>query len=102
MDLLDALRRNQLTCDDADRLRDAAIDASHEDDDEDEWWQRLELSHHELTAHNWGASWHDLAVLRYEGWPDRCSACGLPLDYRTDGWAFTHAPDGTPGLEHVG
>jgi hypothetical protein len=50
--------------------------------------QYLNFTEYEWTAFCHGASLATLAKWRKNGWPDSCSKCGTPIDYKEYGWTI--------------
>jgi hypothetical protein len=101
MDIVRQIRDGVISEAEADSIFDEAIQSIHAGESDPDWREQFELSNHEATAVTLGASLHDLVLFRYNGWPESCGRCGLPLDYLAYGWKVVRQPDGTLDLEHL-
>ncbi len=102
IDLLTLLHLGELSLDEAYQMLDEAVGKFHSGEINSEWWEWLQLSKYEVTARVYGASLMALAKLRFDGWPNICSMCDLPLDYRLFGWSFVVGDENTtPKLRHI-
>lgn len=95
-DLLALLYTAEITADDADRIYHEVVEKGVWD-----WAEALGLSEYEITANMHGVGFKELAKWRYEGWPDTCGLCHLPLDYRLYGWEADFDEDEKPYLIHI-
>jgi hypothetical protein len=93
MDLVAALHEGKLTSDEAeDRLGDLIGTWLGTPEDLDGFLAHVGMSKREYTAYLHGASLTVIAMLRYAGWPERCSGCDRPIDYELGFWF--HPADG--------
>jgi hypothetical protein len=100
-DLLAELRDDNISLEEADRILDETIEMMHSGKLPPEWWLELGLSNYEVSAYSQGANLADIVRLRFEGWPTKCSRCGLPIDYRLYGWWFEHSNESELCLRHI-
>jgi hypothetical protein len=98
-DLLDRTSRGALSIDDAYGLVDAATEAAHQGGPD--WKVTLGFTDLEAKAFLHAASIEQLTRVRADGWPDRCSTCGAPIDADNDHWWFRSREDGVPELAHI-
>ena len=101
MNLLALLHFGEMSFDEANRIFDDVIEKIHTGDMPEHWADFLGFSHAESTAYLRGATLQALVKLRYEGWPDACSRCGLPVDYPQYNWWFARSDDSAPRLHHI-
>jgi hypothetical protein len=64
------------------------------------WNEYFQLNVFEATAYLHGATFDDLARLRYKGWPTHCCRCSHPIDYH-EGWLFAGERDGALCVHHT-
>jgi hypothetical protein len=101
LNLLALLRYQEITFNDANRIFDDVIEKIHTGDMPEHWAEFLGFSRDEFAAYLRGATLEALVKLRYEGWPDACSRCGHPVDYRLYNWWFARSADHAPRLHHI-
>jgi hypothetical protein len=101
MDLILLLKSRQISLREAERLFRETLKKIDRNESQPEWWETLEMSKYEAAAYMHGATFADIVKLRYEGWPNVCSRCGQPIDYKQFGWWFVHRRDGKPHLRHI-
>ena len=101
MDILDLLYQNKISLKEAENILDDIAKQYHEDKQSLDWRLEGGFSEYEATAYAQGAFLNDIAKFRYDGWPNSCCVCNLPLDYTQYGWWFSYEEKGRPCLKHL-
>jgi len=101
MDILDSLYQGKIDLKEAENALDKIVQQFHQKDDPSDWRLEAGFSEAEATAYAQGAFLNDIAKFRYEGWPNLCCVCNLPLDHTQYGWWFSYKENGQPCLKHL-
>ena len=101
-DLLDAVYKNKYSGDEAYTIFSFVTDLFHNGQIKSTMDKVLLIDNYEYTALCHTAPLELIAKWRYEGWPDKCSICQKPLNYKKYYWMYYESEDETiRGLAHI-